>query len=230
MAIFECEDPNKSLLDPIDVVQNTYDDLGLTQLVERDGSEWTRSVNQSLGIEQSFSDFYGETVVTTLSLSSSFDGDRELLLSASNALVFAHITTVAGGRTGGGGGTSTISVVYHTGGPAADEGHLVYIDPADSEAKLALYNGTDDQAEVAGLLTQAVTSGGTAIVATEGVVDVPDWTNIAGTVALTPGAYYYLWTAGEIRITPPASDKIVIVGRAITSTKLDIEINPAWDA
>ena len=214
-------------LPAIDVVQNAYGDLGLSQTVGLSGSEWTRSVNQSLGITQSFSDFYGETVVSNMALASAFDGDRLLLLSVTSAIVFSQVSSVAGGRIGGG-AASSFSIIYDSVGPAALEGNVVYVDAADSEAKLATNAGTEPQGEVAGVLLQGVSAGGNAIVATEGEVDIPNWTSIIGTATLIPGATYYLGTAGAMSSTPPVTGSIVIIGRAMTATKFDIEINLPW--
>lgn len=231
MAIFNCF-PGGSVA-PIDQVQNVYDDLGLSQTVERDGSEWTRSVSQDAGVEHSFSDFYGESVSTVMSMTSEVDPDADLNFSVSTAISFSQASTVAGGRvvsSGGGGGegdtNNTFDITYHDGGPSAVKGQIIYIDSSDAEAKLAAYDGN---AEVAGFLTEAVTSGDSTTIQTEGEISMSDWTDVIGTTNLTAGATYYLHTGGEMRVTPPASGSIVIVGRAITPTKFDVEINLPWE-
>lgn len=220
----------QSSLPAIDVVQNVYHDLGLSQAVARDGSEWTRSVVNSDIVEQSFSEFYGETVTSTLALSSLVASDTLLTVAVSSAIVFSQANTVAGGRvdSGGGGGgdtISTFSITYHTGGPSAVKGQVVYIDGADSEAKLAAYNGV---AEAAGFLTESATSGASVTIQTEGEIELSDWTAIIGTTNLTPGATYYLSTGGLMTATPPAGT-IVVLGRAMTPTRFDIEINLPWE-
>jgi hypothetical protein len=229
-----CVHPQSSL-PAIQVVQNTYSDLGLTQTLERDGSEWTRSVLNDSLVEQSFSEFYGESVSSTLVLVSASTSDALLGASQSSTIVFTETVTVAGGRTdsggGGGGGdntSNTFTITYDSGGPSAVEGMVVYIDPADGEAKLAASDSTEVVAEVAGFLTAAYVAGDTASVVTEGDLTLEDWTDVAGTATLTPGATYYLHTDGEIRVTPPETGKLVIVGRAMTTLSLDIEINLPW--
>lgn len=222
-----CIHPQASL-PAIDVVQNLYSTLGLTQTLERDGSLWTRSVTDSNILEQSFSEFYGETLVSSLTLSSIATSDAILNASGSSVMILVETTTISGGRTGGGGSgdtTSTFSVIYDSGGPDVDQGLWAYIDSGDSEAKLALQNGTTDQAEVAGMITNSPTAGAIATVATEGIITLSDWTLIAGTTLLTPGATYYLTTAGMMSVTPPATDNLVVLGRAVTTTSFDIEIN-----
>lgn len=231
MSYIVCVRSGSSPLPAIQVVQNVYSDLGLSQTLERDGSDWTRTVPQDLGITHDYSDFYGESVTTTISLVSSPDPDALLNLSASSTLVFAEIITVAGGRisSGGGGNTSnTFTITYDSGGPSAVAGMVVYIDSSDGEAKLAASDSTDAIAEVAGFLSAAYAAGETASVVTEGDLSLADWTDVAGTATLTPGATYYLHTGGEIRVTPPETGKLVVVGRAMTTLSLDIEINLPW--
>lgn len=64
----------------------------------------------------------------------------------------------------------------------------------------------------------------------DSVVSLTDWSAIAGSSALTPGALYYLSpdSAGLITaIAPTASGQIVAaIGRALTTQKLEIEIQP----
>lgn len=221
--------PGESPLPAIDVVQNNYSVLLFTQQVDRSGSEWLRSIEHDLGLTQDFSDFYGESIETVLSLISSFDGDRDLHFSLESTLVLVDGNSVAGGRILAGGESSIFSVIYDTGGPSAIEGNIVYIDNADSEAKLATYAGSLAQAEVVGFCVDAADAGEGVVIQTEGEFSMSNWTNIAGTVALTPGAYYYLHTGGQMRVNPPAQGTVVIVGRAMTATKFDIEINPPWE-
>ncbi len=65
---------------------------------------------------------------------------------------------------------------------------------------------------------------------TEGKVTRSDWTEIAGVTSLTPGVSYYLspTTAGHITSTAPTTvgQFVVSIGRAISTTELDIEIGP----
>jgi len=225
-----CHIHGQASLPAIDVVQNAYDDLGLTQTVDTAGSEWTRTVAQTLGIEHDFSDFYGETVASTMTLVSSFDGDRDLNLSESDAIIFVQTTSVAGGRVGGGGAgdiVSTFSITYDSGGPTSLDGQVVYIDSADDEAKLAT-NATEALAEAAGFIVTGQAAGLVVDVVTEGDFTLADWTTIAGTEFLTAGATYYLGTGGGIVVTPPITGSVVVLGRAMTPTKLDIEINTPW--
>ncbi len=66
--------------------------------------------------------------------------------------------------------------------------------------------------------------GASTTIQTEGELFLADWSDVAGTEFLTPGETYYLHTDGQIRVTPPSTGFATIVGRAITTTRLDCEI------
>lgn len=217
-------------LPAIEVVQNVSDDLGLSQTVNRVGSVWVRSIENDGILEQSFSEYYGEVLTSNLVLSSTSSSVCLRVVSATAVISLTQDSTVAGGRitTGGGSGdtNNTFAITYDSAGPSATQGQVVYVDDADGEAKLA---SKDAVAEVAGFLTEDVLAGAATRIQTEGEIDIADWSGLAGTATLTPGATYYLHTGGEIRVTPPATGVIVVVGRAITTTKFDVEINLPWE-
>jgi hypothetical protein len=81
--------------------------------------------------------------------------------------------------------------------------------------------------QVFGLCLVAGTNNNDVTILTEGHVERNDWTIITGSATLTAGAVYFLSeTAGQLTELPPSTDgsMIVRVGRAFTTTKLDIEI------
>lgn len=82
--------------------------------------------------------------------------------------------------------------------------------------------------QVAGISISDVSAGFTCNYVTEGQVERADWTAIVGAVSLTPGATYFLSasTVGRITTTAPTTvgQYVVRVGRAISTTKLDVEI------
>ena len=84
---------------------------------------------------------------------------------------------------------------------------------------------------VTGLSLSDTASGFSCSYLTEGTVERTDWTEVAGVALLTPGAAYYLSADAPGRITsiaPAALGQYVVrVGRATSTTKLDIEIEPA---
>lgn len=85
-------------------------------------------------------------------------------------------------------------------------------------------------ARVCGLAISISTATTSADYSADGVVSLADWSAIAGSVALTPGALYYLspMTAGMITAIAPteAGHFVAAIGRALTTQKLEIEIQP----
>lgn len=83
----------------------------------------------------------------------------------------------------------------------------------------------DAKAEVIGLALTSAALDAYVTVLTDGVIEVADWTNAAGSATLTPGSSYYLsGTPGVLTATPPATGNIVHIGRALTPTKLEISL------
>lgn len=82
---------------------------------------------------------------------------------------------------------------------------------------------------VTGLATANTLTTFTGTYTSDGQVTRSDWTSIAGTALLTPGATYFLSaaTAGMITATAPSTETefVVRVGRAINITTLDVEID-----
>lgn len=96
-------------------------------------------------------------------------------------------------------------------------GHL---DPAQANAA--------GPTQVAGLSLSDTTAGFACTYITEGTVERTDWTEVAGSALLVPGNTYFLspTTAGQITNVAPSTlgQYVVRVGRAVTTTKLDVEI------
>ena len=89
-----------------------------------------------------------------------------------------------------------------------------------------------DQSATAAAIGFAITAADptyTVNYVTEGKLTLTDWTAVAGVVTLTPGSVYYLDTtmAGRITSVVPsvAGQYIVRLGRAASTTTLDIEID-----
>ena len=93
-----------------------------------------------------------------------------------------------------------------------------------------------DLADATGALTQLVVglaardaaASTVLVVQTEGKVVRADWTAVAGAVGLSPGARYFLSTTpgGITAIAPSGAGEYVrAVGKAISPTTLDIEID-----
>lgn len=224
----------QSVLPAIDVVQNIYSDLNLSQEIDLGGSIWTRSISQFLALEQDFSDFYANSVETVLGFSSTATSQTILTSDGVSTIDFVQTVLVAGGRIGSssssGATGSLFSVIYNEDGPTATKGLWVYVDSVDGEAKLASFNGAESVAEVVGSLNDNYVAGADAEIITEGELARADWTSVAGTEFLTRGVTYYLAAGGQMSVTPPSTGHIVILGRAITGTKFDIEISEPWVA
>lgn len=96
-------------------------------------------------------------------------------------------------------------------------GHL---DPAQADAA--------GPTQVIGLSISDANVGFACTYITEGTVERTDWTEVAGSATLVPGNTYFLspTTAGQITNVAPSTlgQYVVRVGRAITTTKLDVEI------
>ena len=82
--------------------------------------------------------------------------------------------------------------------------------------------------QVAGLALAAVAAGFSCDYISEGSIERTNWSVIAGTTNLSPGATYFLDPSGAGRITTTApttaGQYVVRVGRAVSTTALDIEI------
>jgi hypothetical protein len=108
---------------------------------------------------------------------------------------------------------------------AAEIGHALFVS-SDGHVDLASMANPG----VAGISVESVAADATGHYITESQVSREDWTVVTGSASLTPGALYYLdpATPGLLTTTPPEDigDSVVIVGRALTSTTLDVSIQP----
>lgn len=84
---------------------------------------------------------------------------------------------------------------------------------------------------IAGLATEAKSATFATGYTAEGALDIADWTSALGTALLTPGSTYYLdpVTPGMLTATAPVTSgqHVVRVGKAMSTTLLDISIAPA---
>lgn len=226
-GFFETTDP----ADPgIDATQNVKEKLLLDEIVSLSGSEWSRSVVQTLALEQTFSDFIAVEVQSNLGLSSVVSPALNIVSSIDSTLSLSQGLTVAGGRilvVGGGSGdtVNTFDITFSGSSPNGFKGQIVYIDNI-GEAQLAAADGV---AEAVGFLTEDVLSGQATKIQTEGELVKTNWVQVTGSANLVPGAIYFLHNGGQMRPEAPNTGTITIVGRAVTTTRFDIEINPPWE-
>jgi hypothetical protein len=120
----------------------------------------------------------------------------------------------------GGGSAETITAIFAS---ITSKGAPLYVD--GTAVELAQANGV---VNVVGVAAEDVANGAEGRYQTEGQVERDDWTPVAGTSLLSPGAVYYLSpdTAGRITVTAPTAGGHVVltIGRALSATVLDVEI------
>lgn len=123
-------------------------------------------------------------------------------------------------------GSSGIPRATVTAGEALSQYELVYLDSSDNgEAKKTRCNGTEEQAEAFGFVTE---SGGISNGATGEVTPIGEITN--GSWSLSAGKIQYVGeTPGTIQETRPGGGNYAVeVAKAITSTKLYASIKAGY--
>jgi hypothetical protein len=128
------------------------------------------------------------------------------------------------GDPGSGGGSTSIPATFDD---AAEIGTPVYISGVNHVANAAATSLATSG--VAGLCSAAVGSGGTSLYQTEGQITRDEWSGVADASLLTPGALYFLAVTGGLTATAPSGENevVIVVGRAVDETTLDIEISQA---
>lgn len=132
-----------------------------------------------------------------------------------------------GPTLGGAGGNGTSDQFTIITDVAVVPGQPVYIDTATQHTKLGNASALTSSF-IAGLIATAGAPGSTVSVAIMRLV-VADWTSIVGAANLSIGSTYFLATvAGHLTTIPPSviGQCSTIVGEAISSTEMKIEIEP----
>jgi hypothetical protein len=157
-----------------------------------------------------------------------FNMDRSRSLESPISFTSAvHVTLDGYHPPGSGDGDPDLSQYQMTANETVVVGQPVYIS-GDNTINLADAD-TEPTSQVFGLVSVGATANGTANVLSEGSVNQADWTSVIGTTLLTPGSLYYLSsTAGQMTTTKPTGSGVQ-VGRAVTTTKFDIETNDFHD-
>lgn len=99
-----------------------------------------------------------------------------------------------------------------------------------SGSGVVLANASNNQKPAIGMMSADTNVGATQNVVTDEVFTLTDWGNVAGAAALQGGANYFLDTrSGYMTTTAPAIHNQVAqrVGRAISTTQFDIEVEEA---
>lgn len=130
------------------------------------------------------------------------------------------------GLGGGGGGDPDLSKHTATFDSTMVVGQPIYVSGNNTVDLAKADNVTT--AEAVGLVLTGATAGDDGEWIAEGSVVKLDWTAITGSAALTPGSTYYLSeiTAGMLSASAPTTrgNYVVRVGKALSTTKIDIEI------
>ena len=105
-------------------------------------------------------------------------------------------------------------------------GSIVYVDSSGQFLKAQA--DAVPQAFAYGMLQTSALSGLTAGALTDGVVDLADWTAIAGAAALVPGTNYFLdaLLPGRMSTSAPSTGTahlVTFVGTALSTTKFHFE-------
>lgn len=212
---------------------NTFSGLVMSDEASAAGSVFARSASSGLLMddETDWHNNHGEDPTTdTLNIADSASSVWDYNRGVSHSLSldsFVHVD-LSGYHPPGGGGSGDTYLDRHT--VTANEtiaiGQPVYV-TGNNTVNLADADSINTS-HVLGLAETAGTANGTMNVLSSGTVNQADWTSVIGSATLTPGAVYYLSTiAGQLTTTPPSGDgnTVVSCGIAITTTKLDIEIN-----
>ena len=103
-------------------------------------------------------------------------------------------------------------------------GQVIYVSGI-SRIALALADAMPE-AGAAGVLIADVAAGSPAQYVLNGLIVLADWTHVTGSQFLTPGAIYWLDSvrAGFLTSIAPSSGYIVPIGRALSQTQLNVEI------
>lgn len=108
-------------------------------------------------------------------------------------------------------------------------GNAIYVETGTGKFGLATNNGPLSKAKVIGFALNSAGVGQVANILTDGLLEENDWTFLAGTTNLIPGASYYLGVNGNITSAAPSlpsASYLTKVGTALTTKIFKINIEP----
>jgi hypothetical protein len=112
-------------------------------------------------------------------------------------------------------------------GENINAGAPLYIDPTLLTVFQA--QAINNKYELAGLSLDYFSTGDLCNYISEGIIELTDWTDATGTIALVPSMDYFLDSTipGQLTNIVPTIGYVVRIGRALTPTQLDINIFPS---
>ena len=206
--------------------------LALSDAVSLAGSEYNRELDDTLLMDDEagwHSNHAEDPAGDTLSMSDTVAINMEMLRPTSSTLLLtdhAHASLDGYHPPGSGGGDTYLDRHEITANETIAIGQPVYVS-GNNTVNLADADSITTS-HVLGLAETGGSANSTINVLSSGIVTLADWTSVTGSATLTPGAVYYLSdTVGQLTTTPPSGDgdAVVSCGLAITTTKMDIEIN-----
>ena len=199
--------------------------LLFVQTVSLEGSEWTQSVEDELGLIETHTEFYAPDEDNELNLSDTAVGHVDRPALAETVLSLTEVITFAGclcGEGGEGGGSLTpISAVFDS---TTQSGMAVYVS-GNGHVDLAQADAYATSKPV-GLALEDVAEDGTGTYLTCATVTLEDWTEVIGAEFLSPGSIYFLSNTdpGQLTTTEPSEvgEYVIIMGSALTQTTFNI--------
>jgi hypothetical protein len=215
---------------------NAASDLGLSDSAEFVG-EWDSGASSGILLDSDVEfhknnaeDPATDTVNISDDATSVWDFNRGITSNVS-LNQFAHASLDGYHPPGSGTGDPDLSKHTMTSAGAISKGMPVYVSSnnvVDTANAVPSAGPVYTRTFPCGFANSTTTGNGQSIeVLTEGHIELTDWTAIAGSANLTVGSRYYLQeSAGTIGTVAPTTDgsKVIWVGYALTTKKLDIEI------
>lgn len=195
----------------------------LVDSVSRAGSIWNRTCTDTIGLIDDVSDWHVRIPGHAVGFSDAAIAIVHRPASASDTIGFTDSFVSAGTCVY----PESVELVDALFTSDTKKGMAVYVDGHET-CDLAQADAIGTTKAV-GLATTDVAIGTFGQYQTEGTITLADWTPVTGAAALTPGAYYYLSeaVAGQLTSTAPTTDTqfVVAIARALSTTKLDVEIS-----
>jgi hypothetical protein len=198
--------------------------MSLSDSASRGGSIWARDLSDVLGLTQSNNVYHDHRLLSdALSLIQLAVGTVDRPAVAASVMTLTD-SFIYAGTASAPSGPQQVEVTFDS---DAKKGMVVYV-PSSVHADLAQADAVGTTRAV-GLAVADVSSGALGSYVTEGLITLADWTDVIGSATLTSGEYYYLSEAAAGKLVSPAptatGEFVVAIGRALSTTILDIEIS-----